>query len=314
MENLREAYQKTCRGKRDSFSFLEFKEYSGANLSKIREEFMDGSWEQSPCKNFMVYDPKPRLISALEFKDRVAQHAVMNIVGPILDSALLPYTFGCRNGKGAHAGVRHIQSHLRKTGATHFLKTDFSKFFPSIDRAILHRLLQRKIGCARTMQIIRSMTPDAGVGLGIGYLTSQVFANTYGGMVDRFIHFNLGAKSWARYVDDIVILGNDPRQLHEWHNQIRDFSEQKMNLKISKWQVSCISRGINFLGYRIWPKHKLLRKSSVTRAKKKIKSHTNNGDLISLARFAGAWKGHVIHADAKNLLTHLNSLYGFTNN
>jgi retron-type reverse transcriptase len=310
IDNLRNALDKTSRGKRNTFAWLEFKEYSGANLALLREELMDGVWEQGPCRNFPVFEPKERLISALAFKDRIAQHALINVVGPILDNALLPYTFGCREGKGTHAGVRHIQSRLRQTGHTHFLKTDYRKFFPSIVRKVLHGRLDRHIYCRQTRRIMRSMIPEEGVGLGIGYLTSQICANTYGDMVDRFIHFTLGARHWGRYMDDIVILSSNPYELRHWFEDIEAFSKEEMGMDISHWHISPVNRGIDYLGYRIWPRHKLLRKDSVTRAKRKIRHYIHKGDEDALAHFIPSWLGHAKFADSCNLLNHLEDSYG----
>ena len=76
---MAEAYRKTCLGKRDTFSFLEFKEYAELNLTRLREQIADGCYIQSPFREFWVFEPKPRLITALTFADRVAQHALMNV-------------------------------------------------------------------------------------------------------------------------------------------------------------------------------------------------------------------------------------------
>lgn len=310
MDNLRLAYAKTARGKRDTFAYLEFKEFAGVNLARLREELLDDAWEQGACRNFVVYEPKRREISALDFKDRIAQHAVINVIGPILDKALLPYTFGCREGKGTHAGVRHIQARMRQTGHTHYLKTDYSKFFPSIVCRVLHRQLDRQIHCRSTRRVLRSMIPEDKIGLGIGYLTSQICANTYGDLIDRFIHFTLGARHWARYMDDIVILSSNPYELRHWFEDIEAFSREEMQLKISHWHINPVSRGINYLGYRIWPRHKLLRKDSVTRAKRKIRHYINKGDDDALAHFIPSWLGHAKFADTCNLLNHLEKTYG----
>jgi retron-type reverse transcriptase len=266
IDNLRDAYRKTSAGKRTTQGFLEFKEFADVNLRQIQEQLLDKSWTQGPYRQFIVYEPKPRLISALDFSDRIVQHAVVNIIGPIFDRGLLPYTFACRKGMGTHAGVKHIQSLLRKTEATHFLKTDYSKFFPSVNLTILHDMIQRKIKCKATNELIECMLPASGYGLPIGGLISQLFANVYASSVDRRIHFVLGAKYWARYMDDIVILSSDKSKLKKWFDDIEEFSQKKLELKMSKWQISSTTRGINFLGYRIWPKHKLLRKDSVLRA------------------------------------------------
>lgn len=309
IENLRIAYEKTANNKRLTFGYLEFKEYALKNLLSIQEELLDGAWEQGQFREFTVYEPKPRLISALDFKDRLAQHALVNIIGPIFESTLLPYTFACRKGMGTHAGVRHVQSQMRKTGATFFLKTDYSRFFPSIDRSRLHFLIEKKIKCKKTLKIICAMVPKNGKGLPIGSLTSQLFANVYGGVIDRFIHFELGARKWARYMDDIVILSSNPYELREWYEKIEQTSKDRLGLGISKWQISPVNRGVNFLGYRIWPRHKLLRKSSVVRAKRKIKKYLHTGDKESLNRFIGSWRGHASHADTCHLFNYLEKTY-----
>lgn len=69
---------------------------------------------------------------------------------------------------------------------------------------------------------------------------------------------------------------------------------------VQPWQ-----RGVNFCGYRIWPTHKLLRRSSVTRARRKLRAFAATGDHVARAQFLAAWRGHARHADTHNLLTHL---------
>jgi retron-type reverse transcriptase len=310
MDNLRDAYEKTARGKRLTWGFLEFKEYAEKNLREISEQLLDGAWQQGAYRQFTVYEPKPRLISALDFKDRLAQHALVNVIGPIFEATLLPYTFACRTGMGTHAGVRHVQAELRRTQATHFLKTDYRRFFPSIDLGRLFRLIEQKIKCKKTLAAILAMVPNTGQGLPIGSLTSQLFANVYGGVIDRFIHTELGARPWARYMDDIVILSSNPYQLRHWFDEIEQASKDRLGLGISKWQVSPVTRGINFLGFRIWPRHKLLRKRSVTGAKRKIARYLRTGDRESLNQFIASWRGHAAHADTCNLFNHLEHRYG----
>ncbi|WP_438979104.1 reverse transcriptase domain-containing protein [Polynucleobacter sp.] len=303
IENLRSAYSKTSKNKRKTYGYLEFKEYSHVNLSNIREELLDGSYKIGGYRQFVIYEPKARLISALDFNDRLIQHALCNVIGPIFESTLLHNTFACRPGMGTHAGVRYIQSELRKDGATHYLKTDYSKFFPSIDRAILHRLIDRKIGCELTLKILREIIPLNGKGIPIGSLTSQLFANVYGGLIDRYIHNELGHRRWARYMDDIVILGDDPVRLRNDFYRIQEFSKDHMNMNISKWSCSGVGRGINFLGYRIWDTHKLLRPDSVLRAKRKISNMVRHDDQESLDKFIASWTGHAAWADTHNLFT-----------
>lgn len=301
IENLRDAYIKTSKGKKQTFGYLEFKEYAESNLLLLQEELKDGAYKIGEYRQFTIYEPKPRLISALEFKDRLVQHALCNVISVIFERTLMPQTFACRTGMGTHAGVRYIQSRLRYDKPKYFLKTDYSKFFPSINRAILHTMIDRKIDCKATLDIIGEIIPREGNGLPIGSLTSQLFANVYGNAADRFIHFNLEHRQWARYMDDIVILCDDKSALMDSFLQLNDFSMAHMKQRIGKWQISPCSRGINFLGYRIWATHKLLRKDSVTRAKRKVKRYIKEQDSDKLTKFIASWSGHAKWADTHNL-------------
>lgn len=312
IENLREAYRKTAKGKKMTFGYLEFKEYAEANLLLVQKELQDGTYKVGEYRQFTIYEPKPRLISALEFKDRLVQHALCNIVAPIFEKTLLPQTFACRANMGTHAGVKFVQSRLRHTEAKYFLKTDYSKFFPSVDRQILHKMIDRKIACEKTLKILREIIPTKGKGIPIGSLTSQLFANVYGNAVDRFIHFELGHRHWARYMDDIVIMDNDKEKLMDSFLHINDWSMVNLSLRIGKWQISPTSRGINFLGYRIWKTHKLLRKDSVTRAKRKISRFASVNDNESMGKFIASWSGHAKWADTHNLFKWLEKKHGIS--
>lgn len=304
--NMRRAYRLTARGKRMTSGFLHFKEWSEINLSRLAQDIREGAYQPEETRSFIVYEPKPRAITAASFRDRVAHHALCAVIGPIFDATLLPRTFACRDGLGTHAGVIALQADMRRLPAKAYaLKTDFSKYFASIDRRILGQLIRRKISCAATLKLIDTITPPDGVGIPIGALTSQLYANIYGGVIDRFLQCELKVKLWYRYMDDIVVLGENIERLRYVREQIEWLATQELGLRFSKWSIQPISRGVNFLGYRIWPTHKLLRKSSVTRARRAIRAMIERGDAEALEKFLAAWTGHALWADTQNLFTSL---------
>lgn len=308
---MREAYRLTARGRRLSPGYLEFKEFSILNLEDLAADMRCGTYVQGEPREFQIFDPKLRTISALPFRDRVAQHALCAVIGPIFDATLLPRTFACRPGKGTHAGVKLLQADLRRL--THngeplyALKTDFSRYFASIDRAMLWRLIEAKISCRATLRLTEAMLPREGIGLPIGSLVSQIFANVYGGVVDRHLAQDLGERHWFRYMDDIVVLGRSSDHLRAVRASIEQLSRDTIGLRFSKWSIQPVSRGVNFLGYRIWPTHKLLRRDSVTRARRKIRAYRAAGDHARLEKFLGAWTGHASWADSHNLLKSLEA-------
>ena len=308
-DNMTEAYRLTARGKRLTGGYLEFKEFGALNLGALALELASGTYVSGEPHEFWIADPKRRLISALPFRDRVAQQAVCLVVGPLLDRALLPRTYACRPGKGTHAGVVQLQADLRRElrgGPVHVLKTDFSRYFASIERGTLWALLDRKISCRMTRAVPAAMVPRSGIGLPIGSLTSQVLANYYAGAtLDRFLQQELGERLWYRYMDDLVVLGRSAEHLRQVKAAIEAYSAERLGLRFSKWSIASSTHGINFLGYRIWPTHKLLRRDSVVRARRKLAAYRAAGDAERLQRFVGAWLGHASWADSRNLIRSL---------
>jgi len=309
LDSLYQAYAKAQNNRRQSHGFLVFQEYAPANLRSLYETLLDESWEPDPLRQFVIYEPKRRLISAPSFSDRVVHHSLYATIEPIMERTFLPWSFACRIGKGTHAGVRFVQSELRRGGYTHFLKTDFAAYFPSIDTEILHAEYRRKISCKQTLALLEKIIPRNSVGVPIGALPSQLSANVYGNILDHFLHHHHKVR-FARYMDDVIVLGHDPHHLREVKDSIEQFASERMRMSFSHWSILPISRGINFLGYRIWPRHKLIRKSSVTRARRKARAMIARADYEALERFIGSWAGHINKADVYNLKIALNAELG----
>lgn len=308
-ETMRRAYRLTSRGKRLTRGFLEFKEFDAINLDDLAHDMADGTYRPGKPTEFFILDPKQRLISALPFRDRIAQQALCLIIAPIFDRSLLPRSFACRPGKGTHAGMIAVQRdlrHLARRGPVYFLKTDFKAYFASIQFSVLWQLIEAKISCRATLQLIEAMVPRSGIGLPIGSLTSQIFANLYtGATLDRHLQQTLGEDYWFRYMDDLVVLGESSRHLRAIKESIEQYARAHLGLRFSKWSIASANRGINFLGYRIWATHKLLRRDSVTRAKRKIAGFRAAGDAFSLTKFIASWTGHAGWADSANLIRSL---------
>jgi hypothetical protein len=305
------SYLRAQQGKRYSNGFLVFQEQAPANLVDIHSRLLNQTWVPEPYRRFVIYEPKQRIIGAPSFADRIVHHSLCSVIEPIMDSTFLPWTFACRRGKGTHAGVTYVQSQMRKRAYTHFLKTDFKSFFPSIDTDILHEQYEKKISCQPTLKLLRKIIQPGSKGVPIGALTSQLSANVYGNMLDQYLHHQLKVP-FARYMDDVIVLGYDMMKLREVKNSIEQFASEEMQLSLSHWSVAPVSRGINFIGYRIWSGHKLLRKDSVTGAKKKIRTMTEREDSEALLRFIGSWSGHVNKADTYNLKIWLDKQHELT--
>lgn len=310
-DNLYAAYNKAARGKRYTMGHMVFREHLAANLHNLAASLESGDYRPGTPMTFMVYEPKPREISALPFVDRVAQHALCNVLEPIFDRVLLPQSHACRVGRGTHQAAISVQATLRRVqrsgGEPWVLKTDFSKYFASIDRALLHTEFRRKIACRRTLDLLERFIPADGYGLPIGNLTSQLGANLYGHIFDRWLAHQMGVSRFARYMDDVVVIGYSREAMALLQVQAEAFALHTMGLRFSRWSIQPWRRGVNFCGYRIWPGHKLLRRSSVTRARRKLRRFSKTGAAAARNRFLASWRGHAQWADSHNLINSLGA-------
>ncbi|WP_346951138.1 reverse transcriptase domain-containing protein [Castellaniella sp.] len=305
--NIWRSYHQAAKGKHYSFGHLLFREHLAANLGRLRDSISAGSYRPGQPHKFMIYEPKPRLITAMPFVDRVAEHALCNVIEPIFDGVFLPQSYACRRGKGTHAAACDVQAMLRHMPAdgAWILKTDFSKYFASIRRDVLHHEYQRKISCHPTLSLLETMIPTSGQGLDIGRLTSQLSANVIGHVVDRWLVHHLGITRFARYMDDIVVLSQAREAMSLLRLKIEWFARTTLGLSFSHWSLIPATRGVNFVGYRIWDTHKLLRRDSVARAKRKVRSLRARHEDEKLRRFLDAWTGHACHADTYNLMNRM---------
>ncbi len=276
--NLYDAYLKARKNKRYRAETLKFTMDLEENLINIQNELIWKTYTPLPVRQFYVSEPKRRLISAPAFYDRVVHHALCNIIEPIFDRTFIYHSFACRNGKGTHAAVDMLIKFLRQAIAEHgrvyCLKGDISHFFPSIDHDVLYGIIERKIKDPDVLWLIKGIidSNDGNVGIGIGALTSQLFANIYLNELDHFIKERLRVHWYVRYMDDFLLLGPDKKEMHRLRQEIEQFLWDKLRLRTNgKTQVFPVNRGITFLGYRIWPTHTLLKSAAKKRMKKKLR-------------------------------------------
>jgi RNA-directed DNA polymerase len=274
--NLRLAFWKAAKSKRAKADCRAFQENLDENIATLREELLSGSVVIGEYHTFTIHDPKERTICAASFRERVLHHAVMNVCEPVLERAAIFDSYACRKGMGAQAAVRRAASYSRQH--SWFLKMDIRKYFDSIDQGVLRGLLRRKFKDAGVLdlfdRILASYKTAPGRGLPIGNLTSQHFANFYLAPLDRFIKEELQRRCYVRYMDDFVIWGETAAEMRAVWVKVEDFlrTELKLDLK-SNVVLSRTERGMDFLGYRIFPDDLRLARRSKRRFASKFRAY-----------------------------------------
>lgn len=314
-DNVHAAYLKARRGKRYKNDVLTFSARLEENLIDIHNQLAWKTYRPGPYKYFTVTEPKVRMIAALPFSDRVVHHALCNVIEPIFERAFIRDSYACRPGGGVLAGVlrttRFLRDAWRRWGAdVYCLKGDISKYFYSVDHETLKRLIRRKIACPDTLELIDRIidSPGDGVGMPIGNLTSQLFANVYLDALDHIIKDGLRVRYYIRYMDDFVIIHHDKAYLHQLLDEISGYLDHHLHLKLNgKTQVFPVrQRPIDFLGYRIWPTHRLMRKANVKRTRRKLKKfarlyRAGQMTMDEIRPSVMSWLGHAKHGDTWRL-------------
>lgn len=312
--NIQKAYNKARKCKRYRKDVLLFTKDKEENLEQVRNDILGLAYEPSEYHYFKVYEPKERQIMALPFYDRVIQHAINNVLEPIFDERFIFHSYACRKGKGMHAASDTLQEWLYEWDKYHpdqplyAIKADIHHYFQSINHNVLKAELRKVIKDAGALTLIDRIIdhngnmPD-GVGIPVGNLTSQLFANTYLNKLDQYIKHKLGAKYYIRYMDDFIILSPDKEELRHWLADIERFLREELRLELNpKTTILAAKNGIDFVGYKHRATHRKVRPDSIKRIKKTIKKY-KRGEITKeqLQKSVASWTGHAGHADSYNL-------------
>lgn len=180
MNNLILAYNKAKRGKSSRKDIKEFGLNLDLNLRIIQDELINHTYRTSKYHIFKLYENgKEREIYKLPFKDRVVQHAIMNILESIFVKTFISQTYNCIKSRGIHKGLFKLNEYLKDTDNTKYcLKFDINKFYPSINNTILKKLLRNKFKDRELLSLLDNII-DSNTGLPIGNYMSQYLANYY---------------------------------------------------------------------------------------------------------------------------------------
>ncbi len=335
-ENLFLAFRNAARGKRRKTDVAEFEYHLEENLFQLQSELQTGDYQPGAYRHFNIYDPKPRLISAAPFRDRVVHHALCQVIEPIFERRFIYDSYACRVGKGTHAALDRAQQFARRY--PYVLQCDIQAFFPCMDHQILLAQLARVIGDVPTLSLCKKiMDSGAGIhpethapqyfpgddlfaglrprGLPIGNLTSQFWANVYLNPLDHWIKRQLKCPAYLRYVDDFLLFSDDKEQLHAWRQAISDYlANLRLRLHENRAAVFPVSTGIPFLGFRIYPDHRRLKRRNgvaFQRRYARLRAQAAAGKL-PLSRLEDAvrgWIAHAKHGDTWGLRRALISSY-----
>ena len=279
--NLLLAYRKASKGKRGHPNVASFEYHLEDNLLQLQEELQTQTYQPGTYVNFVIHEPKRRVISAAPFRDRVVHHALCNLIEPIFERSFIDDSYANRVGKGTHCALDRCQQFVRRY--PYVLSCDLRQFFPSLDHAVLRDILWQKITDPQVRWLVNQILASGAHvlkdeyqmiwfaeddllavnrprGLPIGNLTSQFWANCYLNPFDHFVQRELRCPAYLRYVDDMLFFSDDKAQLWAWKAAIENRLAQYRLTIHSRAQPHTVSKGVAFLGFRIFANQRRIKR------------------------------------------------------
>ncbi len=305
-ENIALAFKKAQKRKSGKPYVIEFKNNLNENLELLRLELLSNTYKPKPLRTFVIREPKTRKIRKSYFVDRIVHHAICNVLEPIFEKRFIYDSFANRIGKGTLNAIKRFDKFKQKvsknnTKNCYVFKADVKHYFDEVNHNVLINILRKKINDERLISLITKVLKNHSdkIGMPLGNMTSQFFANVYLNELDQFVKNELKAKYYIRYVDDFIILHNNRNILESCKEEINIFLKEKLKLELhtTKSKILLLNKGIPFLGFRNYPYHRLLRKANIITMRRRI----IQGDYDSICEFLEGWLSYANHADTYNL-------------
>lgn len=330
------AFRKASKGKRYRPDVLAFAANLEAELFQLQHELRSFLYIPGAYRQFLVREPKPRLVSAAPFRDRVVHHALIAVIAPPLERHFLPTSYANRKGYGTHRALRRFARACHEHSWV--LQADIRLYFPSIDHLALIAQLQRLIACPGTLWLLHLilangasggpaidafpgdtlLTPlERPRGLPIANLTSQFLANLHLDALDHQLRALPGVRASLRYVDDLALFADQPEPLRQALVVLRNrLADLRLRLHPNKTHLHRIDSGASFVGFHVIGGRIRLRNHSLLRIRRGLR-RCAQGLAHRRLRHAQArasalsWNAHLAHGHTVQLRRRLFSPHGF---
>lgn len=303
--NIKAAHIAARRGKGHYSEVKMVNDNMDEMLEKIRASLVNKTFTTSSYEVEDRFDGrKIRTIHKLPYyPDRIVQHALIQVVGPIWRSTFIRDTFQSIPDRGTNDARRRVTKAIRRDKPKYALKIDIKKYYPSVRNDLLKKIVRRKIKCKDTLWLLDDII-DSTQGLPIGNYTSQDLGNLYLCDFDWAIKHE-GVKHYYRYCDDIVVMSDSKEELHQIKAKMVDrLALLGLSIK-TNWQVFDIEKqGLDFVGFVFRATHILLRRGIATKFKRKalkISRYWSRMTETKIVNGLMSYWGWIKPVNAKNL-------------
>lgn len=296
-------------------------------VSRLCDELSDGMYKERPHKYFTIKYPKERAIMSISFRDRVYQRSLNDIgIYPAMSKSFIYDNAACQKGKGADFARNrfkcHLQRYYRKHGADGYvLKMDVRGYYPNMRHDVAKEAFKRRLDpevYQRAEAILDGFPGE--VGFNPGSQIIQIAGISVLDGIDHYIKERLRIKHYLRYMDDMLIIGNDRAELEAIRRDVGErLKEIGFELHPTKTRIIQIRDGIMFLGfeYRLTETGKVIMSIDPTRVKairRKLYRMVKKAKAGLLTRAKvdesyKSWRSHAAKGNSWKLLKRMDAYY-----
>ena len=180
--NLYVAFRKARKGKTKMLYVIEFQKDLLKNLLALQIELKDGTYSPKPLVNFSLRDPKTRLISKSDFRDRIVHHALVRVIEMIFDRTFIYDSCANRKCKGNLFALKRFEKFVNKVSRNgkikgwfnnnqvsgYCLKADIKHYFQEVDHEILMGIISKRIADKQVLLLIEKVLRNTALAGGGG--------------------------------------------------------------------------------------------------------------------------------------------------
>jgi len=298
LSNLFQCWGKARKNKSQNLRVLRFGGDPLRHLVTIQQRLRDRQYTFGPYKTFTVREKKFRHVVDAPMKDRIVHWMLYQYLLPIWQPRFIHDTYGNLPGRGTHAAVQRLAQFCRSPDAAWVLQLDISKYFYSVNHAILKEHVLRFIGDTGLRHLIGNLIDSfhtdnqfnglfadgslyrttVAKGMPIGNLSSQLFANIFLNEFDHWMKEELRVKFYIRYVDDLVILAASREELMAIRDLIVGYlAAIGLTIHPFKIRLAPTAAGVPFLGYVTFVNHIAAGKYVRGRYHYRLRQHEREG-------------------------------------
>lgn len=264
-ENLQQAWKRVRANKGaagvDGLDIDQTAELLRTGWPIIRDQLLAGTYRPKPVRRVTI--PKPdggeRELGIPTVTDRLIQQALLQVLQPILDPTFSKHSYGFRPGRRAHDAVLAAQSYVQ-SGRRIVVDVDLEKFFDRVNHDILIDRLQKRIGDAGIIRLIRAylnsgimrdgVVQDRAMGTPQGGPLSPLLANVLLDDVDKELERR--GHCFVRYADDANVYVRSKKAGERVMTLLRRlYGRLRLSINETKSAVASVF-GRKFLGYAFW--------------------------------------------------------------